>query len=208
MLRTIGHRGPDGSGTWCEAAGIGLGHVRLAVIDLSRDSDQPFISNDGGTVLTYNGEIFNYVELRAELATLGHEFRTRSDTEVLLAAYQQWGRDVCSHLNGMWAFAIYDARKKELFCSRDRFGIKPLYYASVGGRLLLASEVKALLAAAPELAQLEPSAVSKLMRASLSGHVPGTLLSWCAAVSGRPQHGGEAWSPPGVQALLGLSRSH
>ncbi|MCY4011090.1 MAG: asparagine synthase (glutamine-hydrolyzing) [Gammaproteobacteria bacterium] len=172
VLETIRHRGPDGTGTWCEVDGVGLGHVRLAVIDLSRDSDQPFVSNDGSLVITYNGEIFNYLELRTELAGLGHTFRTRSDTEVLLAAYAEWGHDVCSHLNGMWAFAIYDVRKRELFCSRDRFGIKPLYYASVGERLLLASEVKALLAAEPTLAQLEPSAVSKLMRASLSGHVP------------------------------------
>ena len=171
-LDTVRHRGPDGSGTWCEVGGVGLGHVRLAVIDLSRDSDQPFVSHDGALVLSYNGEIFNYLELRAELGGLGHVFRTRSDTEVLLAAYEEWGRDVCSHLNGMWAFAIYDARRRELFCSRDRFGIKPLYYASVGDRLLLASEVKALLAVEPSLAQLEPSAVSKLMRASLSGHVP------------------------------------
>ena len=172
VLETIRHRGPDGTGTWCEVDGVGLGHVRLAVIDLSRESDQPFVSNDGALVLTYNGEIFNYVELRVELASLGHAFRTQSDTEVLLAAYEEWGHDVCSHLNGMWAFAIYDTRKRELFCSRDRFGIKPLYYASVGERLLLASEVKALLAAEPTLAQLDPSAVSKLMRASLSGHVP------------------------------------
>ena len=172
VLETIRHRGPDGMGTWCEVDGVGLGHVRLAVIDLSRDSDQPFVSNDRALVLTYNGEIFNYVELRAELAALGHAFRTQSDTEVLLAAYEEWGHDICSHLNGMWAFAIYDVRKRELFCSRDRFGIKPLYYATVGERLLLASEVKALLAAEPTLAQLEPGAVSKLMRASLSGHVP------------------------------------
>lgn len=172
VLKTIRHRGPDGTGTWCEVDGVGLGHVRLAVIDLSPDGDQPFVSHDGALVLTYNGEIFNYVELRAELAGLGHTFRTRSDTEVLLAAYGEWGHDVCSHLNGMWAFAIYDIGKRELFCSRDRFGIKPLYYASVGERLLLASEVKALLAAEPGLAQLEPCAVSKLMRASLSGHVP------------------------------------
>ena len=172
VLDTIRHRGPDGMGTWCEVDGVGLGHVRLAVIDLSRESDQPFVSNDGSLVLTYNGEIFNYVELRAELAGLGHVFRTQSDTEVLLAAYEEWGHDVCSHLNGMWAFVIYDVRKRELFCSRDRFGIKPLYYASVGERLLLASEVKALLTAEPTLAQLEPDAVSKLMRASLSGHVP------------------------------------
>ena len=172
MLQTIRHRGPDADGTWCAVSGIGLGHVRLAVIDLAPESNQPFVAGDGSAVLTYNGEVFNYLELRAELESLGHVFRTRSDTEVLLAAYRQWGEDVCSHLNGMWAFAIYDARKRELFCSRDRFGIKPLYYASTGGRLLIASEVKALLAVAPELARLDAGAVSKLMRASLVGHVP------------------------------------
>ena len=208
VLDTIRHRGPDGMGTWCEADGVGLGHVRLAVVDLSRDSDQPFVSTDGALVLTYNGEIFNYVELRAELAALGHAFRTQSETEVLLAAYEEWGHDVCSHLNGMWAFAIYGARKRELFCSRDRFGAKPFYYALVGARLLLASEVKALLAAEPTLAQLEPGAVSKLMRASLSGHVPGHFCRGVRRLPCRPQHGGETWDTAGVQALLGLSGRH
>ena len=184
MLCVIRHRRHDGMGTWCGTDGVGLGHVRLAVIDLSRDSDQPFVMGDDDLVLTYNVEIFNYVELRAELEGLGHRFRTSSDTEVLLAAYRQWGRAVCSHLNGMWAFAIYDAGRRELFCSRDRFGIKPLYYATVAGRLLLASEPKALLAAAPELAQLEPSAVSKLMRASLASHVP---EHFCRGVRRFPQ---------------------
>lgn len=172
MLRTMPHRGPDASGIWRGAQGIGLAHVRLAIIDLRPESNQPFASSDGDIVMTYNGEIFNYLELRQELKDLGHQFRTNSDTEVLLTAYRQWGQDVCRRLNGMWAFAIYDRRKDLLFCSRDRFGIKPFYYAVIDGRLILASEVKALLAVSRKLAAIEPGAVSKLMRASIAGHVP------------------------------------
>ena len=172
MLRTMPHRGPDASGIWCAAEGIGLAHVRLAIIDLRPESNQPFISSDDDIIMTYNGEIYNYLELRKELETLGHRFRTNSDTEVLLMAYRQWGREVCQRLNGMWAFAIYDRRQDLLFCSRDRFGIKPFYYALVNGRLIFASEVKALLEISRELAEIDPDAVSKLMRASIAGHVP------------------------------------
>lgn len=172
MLYTMPHRGPDASGIWRGAPGIGLAHVRLAIIDLRPESNQPFASSDGDIVMTYNGEIFNYLELRQELKDLGHQFRTNSDTEVLLTAYRQWGQDVCRRLNGMWAFAIYDRRKDLLFCSRDRFGIKPFYYAVIDGRLILASEVKALLAISRKLAAIDPGAVSKLMRASIAGHVP------------------------------------
>jgi len=172
MLHTMPHRGPNASGIWRGARGIGLAHVRLAIIDLRPESNQPFASSDGDIVMTYNGEIFNYLELRQELKDLGHQFRTNSDTEVLLTAYRQWGQDVCRHLNGMWAFAIYDRRKDLLFCSRDRFGIKPFYYAVIDGRLILASEVKALLAISRKLAAIDPGAVSKLMRASIAGHVP------------------------------------
>ena len=172
MLHTMPHRGPDASGIWRGARGIGLAHVRLAIIDLRPESNQPFASSDGDIVMTYNGEIFNYLELRQELKDLGHQFRTNSDTEVLLTAYRQWGQDVCRRLNGMWAFAIYDRRKDLLFCSRDRFGIKPFYYAMIDGRLIFASEVKALLAISRKLAVIDPGAVSKLMRASIAGHVP------------------------------------
>ena len=172
MMATMAHRGPDAAGTWLGANGVGFGHVRLAVIDLSTASDQPFISDQGTCVLTYNGEIFNYLELRKELEGFGHRFRTDSDTEVLLTAYLQWGPGMVRRLNGMWAFAIYDRRSDVLFCSRDRFGIKPFYYAAVDGALLFASEVKALLAAARNLAQLDAEAVSKFLRASIVGHVP------------------------------------
>ena len=171
MLAKMLHRGPDAYATWRGAAGVGLGHVRLAIIDLRTESNQPFVSTDEDVVLTYNGEIFNYVELRRELVRLGHIFRTKSDTEVLLKAYQQWGRDMCDRLNGMWAFVIYDRRRDLLFCSRDRFGIKPFHYAFVGGRFIFASEVKALLAVSRELAELDPGPVSKLLRASIGSQV-------------------------------------
>ena len=171
MLATMRHRGPDADGTWLRANGIGLGHVRLAVIDLSTASNQPFVSADGNFVLTYNGEIFNYLELRNELEEMGHRFRTESDTEVLLTAYRQWGQGVCERMNGMWAFAIYDCRKDLLFCSRDRFGIKPFYYAFADGAFIFASEVKALTAVAPQLATLDARATSKFLRASIAGNV-------------------------------------
>lgn len=172
MIRTMPHRGPDACGIWRGVKGVGLAHVRLAIIDLRPESNQPFMSTDGDIAMTYNGEIFNYLELRKELEGLGHRFRTNSDTEVLLMAYRQWGQEMCQRLNGMWAFAIYDQRQDMLFCSRDRFGIKPFYYAKVNGRLIFASEVKALLAVFQKPAEIEPSAVSKLMRASIAGHVP------------------------------------
>ena len=172
MLRTMPHCGPDASGIWHGADGVGLAHVRLAIIDPRPESNQPFSSIDGDIVMTYDGEIYNYLELRRELEGLGHRFRTNSDTEVLLTAWRQWGEEVFRRLNGMWAFAIYDRRQDLLFCSRDRFGIKPFYYALVNGRLIFASEVKALLRVARELAEIDPGAVSKLMRASIAGHVP------------------------------------
>ena len=168
MLRTMRHRGPDASGTWQEAQGVGIAHARLAIIDLRPESNQPFVSSDGNLVLTYNGEIFNYLELRQELEANGYRFRTKSDTEVLLTAYRHWGQDVCKRLNGMWAFAIYDRRQDLLFCSRDRFGIKPFYYALLRGRLLFASEVKALLALARELATIDADAVSKMLRGGIA----------------------------------------
>ena len=172
MMATMAHRGPNADGIWVGSNGVGFGHVRLAVIDLSTSSNQPFISDDGTCVLTYNGEIFNFLELRKELEGCGHRFRTESDTEVLLTAYLQWGVGMVRRLNGMWAFAIYDFRSDVLFCSRDRFGIKPFYYAAVHGALLFASEVKALLAVARSLAQLDAEAVSKFLRASIVGQVP------------------------------------
>lgn len=137
------HRGPDDEGLHSGGSCI-LGHRRLSIIDLSKDGHQPFISDDGRFQLVYNGEIYNYIELRNELQQKGWEFRTKSDTEVLLKAYQQYGKNCLSKFNGMFAFAIYDSEHQNLFLARDRVGIKPLYYTIVDSTLYFASEIKAL----------------------------------------------------------------
>lgn len=151
MTDALAHRGPDGQRIWINAeAGIGLGHRRLAIVDLSDAALQPMADNSGTLQLVYNGEIYNHVELRAELSD--YPFRTRSDSEVILAAYRRWGTDCVARFNGMFAFAIWDGVRRELFCARDRLGVKPFFYAERDGQLMFASEVKGLLAGgiAPE----------------------------------------------------------
>lgn len=137
------HRGPDDEGLYFDEHCV-LGHRRLAIIDLSKDGHQPFTSEDNRFRLVYNGEIYNYIELRSELEALGWRFRTRTDTEVLLKAYQQYGEACLSRFNGMFAFAIYDSQRKSVFLARDRLGIKPLYYTIIDSTLYFASEIKAL----------------------------------------------------------------
>lgn len=142
-LACIRHRGPDGDGKWLSPEGnIGLGHVRLSVIDLATGA-QPMQGGDGRYTVVYNGEIYNYIELRKELGE--DTFATSSDTEVLLRAYQRWGADCVSRLRGMFAFAIWDAAEQSLFLARDRFGIKPLYWARTSRGLYFSSEIKGLL---------------------------------------------------------------
>lgn len=148
MMRIMKHRGPDDEGVFVEK-NVGLGFVRLSIIDLSHAGHQPMTSADGRYVIVLNGEIYNYIELREELSALGHVFRTRTDTEVLLAAYREWGGDCLDRLNGMWAFAIYDRRERTLFCARDRFGVKPFYYHLDEDRLAFASEIPPLLQLLP-----------------------------------------------------------
>ena len=148
MSELIAHRGPDGHGLWeRERGGVAFGHRRLSIIDLTT-GEQPMTDGDGAWV-TYNGEIYNYVEVREVLGERG--FRTTSDTEVLLRAYRRWGVDCLAQLRGMFAFALWDESEQTLFCARDRFGIKPLYYAQVDGMLVLASEAKALLPFLPSI---------------------------------------------------------
>jgi len=143
MLDTIKHRGPDDSGIE-KVDGILFGHRRLSILDLSPDGHQPMWYK-GRYVIVFNGEVYNYVELRDELLALGHTFKSKADTEVILASYDQWGRDCVSRFNGMFAFVIYDKEQKTMFCVRDRFGIKPFYFTNSNGYFAFASEIKALL---------------------------------------------------------------
>ena len=145
MADVLRHRGPDDSGivTW---GPVGFAFRRLSILDLSPAGHQPMDSRDGQLTIVFNGEIYNYVELRRELEQLGHTFHTTGDTEVLLHAYQHWGRDCVSRFNGMWAFVIFDRVQRKLIASRDRFGVKPLYRYRSGNTLILASEIKAILA--------------------------------------------------------------
>ena len=144
----MAHRGPDGSGEWySEDRRVGLGHRRLAIIDLSDRGDQPMKTEDGNVVIAFNGEIYNYKHLRSELERKGYRFYSQSDTEVLLHLYAEKGVNMLNDLRGMFAFAIWDNKKKELFIARDPFGIKPLYYADDGKTFYVASQVKALLKA-------------------------------------------------------------
>ena len=146
MADALAHRGPDGSGVWT-APGVGLGHRRLSIIDLSDAAAQPMLTPDRRIALSYNGEIYNFREVRTELEAKGHDFRTESDTEVILAGWRQWGPDCLSRFNGMFALALYDADQDCLFLARDRLGVKPLFLAELGdGALVFASELKGLLA--------------------------------------------------------------
>ncbi len=162
MTHALEHRGPDNFGfcfvgpgnslEWRDnplmpkgKKGVGMGHRRLSILDLSDAGRQPFVSPDGRFWMIYNGEIFNYLELKEQLKSLGHNFRTGTDTEVVLAAFMQWGQECFSRFNGMWALLIWDNQERKLVACRDRFGIKPLYYHRINGAVLFASEIKAIL---------------------------------------------------------------
>lgn len=144
MTDAINYRGPDGFGYY-NHENIALGHRRLSIIDLST-GDQPMFSDDGTIVLVFNGEIYNYIELREELIKLGYHFKTTSDTEVIIKAYQHWGTECQNKFNGMWSFALWDNKKQQLFLSRDRIGEKPLYYSVYDNTLIFGSEIKTILA--------------------------------------------------------------
>ena len=143
MIQVLRHRGPDDNGVYADAA-VGLAHARLSIVDLS-SGHQPMKNADGSLWITFNGEIFNHVELRETLARKGHVFATTSDTEVILHMYAEAGEDCVRHFNGQWAFAIWDARKRKLFLSRDRLGIRPLFYARTARTFVFGSEIKSLL---------------------------------------------------------------
>jgi asparagine synthase (glutamine-hydrolysing) len=152
MSDRVRHRGPDDEGQFLHQA-LGLGHRRLSILDLSSAGHQPMQRDQ--YVIAYNGEIYNYIELRKELQEAGHTFHTGTDTEVVLASYERWGQSCVQHFNGMWSFILFDQRRQLLFCSRDRFGVKPLYYYDRGDRFFLASEIKQLL---PEMTKRRANA--------------------------------------------------
>ncbi|WP_166745607.1 asparagine synthase (glutamine-hydrolyzing) [Sphingomonas naasensis] len=173
MRDTMAHRGPDGEGIWHSDDGlVGLGHRRLAIVDLSAGGHQPMPSHDGRLVITYNGEIYNHHELRETLRELGWAFRSTSDTEVLLAAYQQWGEAALDRLSGMFAFAIYDREARKLFAARDRAGEKPFFYRHADRRLIFASELKAILAHPEMPRKADPIALDHFLA---YGYVPREL---------------------------------
>ncbi len=143
MTNAISHRGPDGEGYYTDRM-VALGHRRLSIIDLSDNGQQPMLSLEGNYVIVYNGELYNFQELRNELVARGYVFRSKCDTEVVLYSYIEWGEKCLNRFNGMFAFTIYDKVRRELFCARDRYGIKPFYYAVIGKTFLFGSEQKAI----------------------------------------------------------------
>lgn len=196
MCEALVHRGPDGSGVWT-GPGVGLGHRRLSVIDL-QGSPQPMHSADGRSVIVFNGEIYNFRELRGELEAAGARFRTSGDTEVILAAYDRWGVDCLDRLDGMFAFALYDRDKRALFLARDRFGVKPLFLAQLSdGSLAFASELKGLLAHPLLRRRVSPQALDAYLawgyvpdsHAILSGtsKLPAGHFLWIEQGKGVPQ---------------------
>lgn len=195
LTRMLDHRGPDDTGyaavdprsgnvrSWRadepiegNLSGVLMGHNRLSIVDLSPAGHQPYVSEDQSLVLAYNGEIFNYVELRDELRAAGHSFRGGSDTEVLLRAYEHWGVACLERLNGMWSFALWDGRERKLVASRDRFGIKPLHFARVGETWVFASEIKALLGFPGVSQGVDEANVREFLVSGLVDHTQETLF--------------------------------
>src|SRR6185503_7959786 len=160
MIETIRYRGPDDVGIYSNGP-VGLAHARLSIIDLAGGHQPMSIANDS-LWITFNGEIFNYIELREDLIKKGHRFTSSSDTEVLLHLYQEEGIRCVERLNGQWAFAIWDAIKRTLFLSRDRFGVRPLFYTQTGDTFLFASEIKALLACSEVESAIDLTALDQI----------------------------------------------
>jgi asparagine synthase (glutamine-hydrolysing) len=172
-LDKMAHRGPNARAVERINSDLLLGHLRLSIIDLKEESNQPF-QLDKEYWIVFNGEIYNYLELRDELKNSGYTFRTDSDTEVLLRAYQHWGEDCVKRFNGMWAFAIYDVIKNVLFCSRDRFGVKPFNYSLFNDQFIFASEIKFILSFYPELRKPNYNVISNFCRTSIGAQIDET----------------------------------
>jgi len=184
MGAAMTHRGPDGEGVWVNG-NVGLAHRRLAIIDLSAAASQPMCNEDGSVWITFNGEIYNFQELRKELEEQGHSFRTHSDTEAIIHAYEEYGRGCLEKLRGMFAFAIWDVRSRTLFLARDRVGKKPLFYFHGADRFLFASEIKALLTDSTIPRQPDPIAIDHFLAL---GYVPGPRTAFLGIRKLPPAH--------------------
>lgn len=160
MMGRLRHRGPDSSGYYCDKQ-VALGHTRLSIIDLATGA-QPLSNEDDSVWITFNGEIFNYVELASELRSHGHILKTKSDTEVIVHAYEEWGTSCFGHFNGQWALALWDIKEGRIILSRDRFGVRPLYYTFCNNRVLFASEIKAIFADSEVERNLDPAGLSEI----------------------------------------------
>lgn len=187
MIRTLNYRGPDGTGMYVSGS-VGLAHNRLSIIDIA-GGKQPMSASQESLWITFNGEIFNFLELREELIKKGHEFSTRSDTEVILHLYREYGSDCVQHMNGQWAFAIWDARNRKLFLSRDRVGVRPLFYTTAGHSFIFGSELKAVLA---------HTAVDRKLNMQAIGQV---FTYWFAPAPGTPFQGIHEL-PPGHSMMV------
>ncbi len=192
MIALIGHRGPDARGVWSDGP-VGLSHARLSIIDLSGGA-QPMGNRDGSLRVTFNGEIFNYVELRADLEKKGHRFQTQSDTEVILHQYEEDGEACVQAFNGQWAFALWDAKRGRLMLSRDRLGVRPLYYSTVGSTVVFGSEVKALFAHPDIPRRIDPRALDE-------------VFTFWSAVAPRTIFDGVSELPAGCSLMIGKGES-
>ncbi|MFL6706777.1 MAG: asparagine synthase (glutamine-hydrolyzing) [Massilia sp.] len=176
----VAHRGPDGDGYYF-GPGFAFGHRRLAIIDVSDAGHQP-MSYLGRYTISYNGEVYNFVELREQLVRCGYRFASGTDTEVILAAYDKWGQDCIDHFNGMWAFAIHDIKRELIFCSRDRFGVKPFYYADGPQRFVFGSEIKQVLRGAGGAAVANLDVVRDFLVEGLHDHTSATFFAGARAL--------------------------
>jgi len=184
MIDAQAHRGPDAYGVWSDER-CALGHRRLSIIDLSDAGRQPMSNADGSLLITFNGEIYNFQQLRRELESLGHDFRTRTDTEAIIYAYERWGVDCLARLRGMFAFGIWDRNRRRLFLARDRVGKKPLFYAQFGDRFLFASELQGILADRDVPREVDPRAIDAYLS---YGYVPAPLTAYKGLFKLPPAH--------------------
>jgi len=184
MIRCLAHRGPDATGSWCNER-VSLGHTRLAIIDLTEAGNQPMTTPEGTYGVVFNGEIYNYREIRRELEEEGQAFRSRCDTEVILIGYRRWGRPILEKLRGMFAFGVWDDAHGELLLARDRVGVKPLFYAQAGDGIVFASEIKSLF----RHPMIRPVVEAEAVDAYLTlGYVPGPQTVYKGILSVRPGH--------------------